>query len=196
MSKTIDAKAQEDGLAVESVTLGIACDRLFAVGCGENNGVCLLYDVTDINTPKLIKTFNLSPASENKNPEESYLNDLGDLDAETTIFVPAEHSPTGKSGILFGGAISGTLSFYEFVCAREESATVPALKSGDSLSGGAIAGIVVGSLAVVAVLAFLFLRGRGGSAAQVDKSYGDSQASAATSTSGQAGQATIGSDLA
>ena len=53
ISATIDAKAQEDGLGVETVVVGIACDHLVAVGCGENNGMCLLYDNTAIASPKL-----------------------------------------------------------------------------------------------------------------------------------------------
>lgn len=116
MSRTIDEKAQEDGLAVETVTVGVACSRLVTVACGENNSMCLLYDITNINDPVLLKTFNLSPASKDKNPEKSYRDDMGDLDPETTIFVPKEQSPTGCTGVLFGGAISGTLSFYEFEC--------------------------------------------------------------------------------
>ena len=116
MKDTVDAKAQEDGLAVEAVTVGVACNRLVAVACGENNMMCNLYDVSNINSPSLLKTFNLSPASRTKNPEQSYQDDLGDIDPETTTFVNKEDSPTGCTGIIFGGAISGTLSFYEFEC--------------------------------------------------------------------------------
>ena len=164
MKETVDEKAQEDGLGVETVTLAIACDHLVAIGCGENNGVCLMYDVTDIENPSLLKTFHLSPASETKNPEQSYRKDLGDLDAETTLFVPAQHSPTGKAGMLFGGAISGTLSFYEFVCQAEEVTFGSSNNSSnnDGLSGGAIAGIVVGGLAIVLIAGFAIMKKGGG----------------------------------
>ena len=166
MSQTVDFKAQEDGLAVESVVVGIACDHLVLLGCGENNGVCLLYDITEIESPRLIKTFHLSPASQNKNPENAYLDDLGDLDSETTIFVNADQSPTGKTGILFGGAISGTLSFYEFVCAREEvnpSIPAAAVDDGGGLSGGAIAGIAIAGVVLIAGLVFLIRKSDGSS---------------------------------
>merc|ERR1712150_113368 len=156
MSRTVDAKSPEDGLAVESVVVGVACSTLVAVACGENNSNCYLYDISAIESPKLVKVFNLTPASETQNPAYAYdQGTLGDLDAESTLFVTAKQSPTGKDGIIFGGAISGTLSFWEFECtipveavrenvcfAEEESLSL--VKDSDGLSTGAIVGIVVG----------------------------------------------------
>lgn len=160
MSKTVDEKAQEDGLAVEAVVVGVACDHLVAVACGENNGVCLLYDITDVSSPKRLKTFHLSPANENKNPDQSYRVDMGDLDSETILFLSPEKSPTGHSGILFAGAISGTLSFYEFECVNPDTGDEDIISSSSGLSGGAIAGIVIGGIvgAVLIVLLFVMLR--------------------------------------
>ena len=162
MSDTVDSKAQEDGLAVESVQVGVACGHLVAVACGENNGVCLLYDISEIETPELIKTFHLSPASRSKNPEQSYRNDMGDLDSETILFLSPETSPTGKAGFVFGGAISGTLSFYEFQCNGDDSSiqgtgniVVAEDDAEDELEAGAIAGIVIAC--VVGVVLFVFV---------------------------------------
>jgi hypothetical protein len=174
MSGTIDEKAEEDGLAPESVIVAIACGRVLAVSCGENNAVCFVYDITDIDNgsdPQLVKVFNLSPASENKSPGVAYDDGtLGDLDSESPIFVTACQSPTGKPGIFMNGAHSGTVSFWEFecvngveTCADEsqggETSSDEAASSGSSgdsgLSGGAIAGIVVGAVAVVGILAFV-----------------------------------------
>jgi hypothetical protein len=33
---------------VESIAVGISFDHLVALACGENNAVCLLYNITDI----------------------------------------------------------------------------------------------------------------------------------------------------
>jgi hypothetical protein len=110
ISETIDEKAPDDGLAPEAVTVAVACGKLLAISCGENNGDCFLYDITGIangDDPVLKKVFNLSPASELKSPGVAY-NDrtLGDLDAEVTLFVPANESPTGIDAVIFGGAHS------------------------------------------------------------------------------------------
>lgn len=70
MAETVDEKAQEDGIGVESVVVGIACGRLVALACGENNSMCFLYDITDIANPSLIKAFHLSEVSKTKNPAQ------------------------------------------------------------------------------------------------------------------------------
>lgn len=175
ISETIDWKAPEDGLAPESVTVAVACNRLLAVSCGENNGDCFLYDITNLNSgadPVLKKVFNLSPASEIKSPGVAYDDkSLGDLDAEVVLFVPPEESPTGKAAFIFGGAHSGTLSFWEFECNteiaavetvfvgeqnEEEQDTPVVSSSSDSeqgLSSGAKAGIAIGVIAGAIVVA-------------------------------------------
>lgn len=178
MAETVDEKAQEDGIGVESINIGIACGRLVALACGENNSMCFLYDITDIENPSLIKTFHLSEVSKTKNPAQSYRKDLGDIDAESVLWIPPSRSPNGKSGFLFGGAISGTLSFYEFQCLEAEDKCFPdgcgdAAESDSSSSSGssstnsgstkslsteAIALIAVGSVAAVAVAAFALSR--------------------------------------
>lgn len=131
--------------------------------------------------------FNLSPVSETQSPGVAYkARTLGDIDAETLRFVPANESPSGLAGIMFGGAHSGTLSFYEFVCMEpvdpvEETVyvgtdadvdgdnspvrapvSVPTditsiNNESDSLSGGAIAGIVIGAFLGVGLILFLLL---------------------------------------
>ncbi len=169
MGETVDEKAEEDGLAVESVVVGIACGHLVAVACGENNAMCLLYDITNISEPSLLKTFHLSEISRVKNAEQSYRKDLGDIDAETIIWIPPSRSPTGKSGFLFGGAVSGTLSFYEFQCLQQEdpcfpdgcsSSTGSSTSSSGGLSTAAIVGITVGAIAVVVIAALFIFRNR------------------------------------
>jgi hypothetical protein len=114
MGETVDAKAEEEGLGVESIVVGIACDRLAALGCGESNGVCLLYDITDISSPSILKILHLSEASRTKNPEQSYLKDLGDIDSETILWIPPSRSPTGNSGFLFGGRLVELCLFMSF----------------------------------------------------------------------------------
>jgi hypothetical protein len=167
MSTTVDEKSPEDGPAPESVTVGVACGRLVAVACGENNSDCFLYDITDIQNPKLEKVFNLSPESENKAPGVAYDERvLGEHDPEATIFVDAVDSPTGKTGIMFFGALSGTVSFYEFECTipvdrLERPSLENDIREGSDddsgLSGGAIGGIVVGGVAIIAAFVALFI---------------------------------------
>lgn len=151
--------------------VALACDRVLALSCGENNGSCLLYDITDITKgedPVLKKVFNLSPASETKSPGVAYKDrTLGDLDAEVTFFVPAKESPTGKAGIMFGGAHSGTLSFWEFECQDPVDPVDPSDRAfvgiaaedegddDDGPSSQAIVGIVVGVIAGVALIGFI-----------------------------------------
>jgi hypothetical protein len=171
-------------LAPESVVVAIACDRLIAISCGENNGNCYIYDITTITEPVFIDVFNLSPASETQSPGVAYdARTLGDIDAESLHYVPANESPTGLAGIMFGGAHSGTLSFYEFVCTEPVDPVTETVFVGtdaddagadaspvaaptdvtsidsesDSLSGGAIAGIVIGAILGVGVVLFLLM---------------------------------------
>ena len=200
MSATIDEKSPEDGPAPESVTVGIACSRLVAIACGENNSNCFLYDISDISTPKLIKVFNLSPESETKSPGVAYDERvLGEHDAESTLFVEPQYSPTGKAGIIFGGAISGTVSFYEFECetpvepvarAKDDNETnqsnvsPPVVKDdgGGDLSGGAIAAIVIGSILILGLIVYIvYLRSKEPEKVVIDssKTSGESDAHAA-----------------
>lgn len=198
MSATVDEKSPEDGPAPESVTVGIACSRLVAIACGENNSNCFLYDISDITTPKLIKVFNLSPESETKSPGVAYDERVvGEHDAESTLFVEAMYSPTGKAGVIFGGAISGTVSFYEFECetpvepvARatpndddtDETNVSTAVANNDGLPGGAIAAIVIGSIVIVGLLAYIInLKSKGPEQVVIDssKTNGESDAHAA-----------------
>ena len=108
ISQTVDEKSPKRGMEPEIVTVAVACDRVLAISCGENNGDCFLYDVTDLpNSPVLKQVFNLSPISQNVAPGPAYkARTLGDLDPEATFFAPADKSPTGKAGIFFGGAHS------------------------------------------------------------------------------------------
>lgn len=117
MEDAVDARSAKDGSGVEQIVVGEACGRLVAVTAVEKNSIGLLFDITVLNAPHLVKVFHLSPASQHKSPGIAY-NDgtIGDIDPENSVFLSAEQSPTGKTGILFAGAISGTISFWEFDC--------------------------------------------------------------------------------
>ena len=185
ISKTIDDKSPERGMEPELVTVAVACDRVFAVSCGENNGDCFLYDVTDLPSPPVLKqVFNLSPVSETVAPGPAYTaRTLGDLDPEATFFAPAAKSPTGKDGIFFGGAHSGTMSWWEFECETPVAAVERVFGSGTTggaasstsgsssenadtggggggMSGGAIGGLVLGGIAVAGIFAYFIYQSK------------------------------------
>ncbi|CAE8627683.1 unnamed protein product, partial [Polarella glacialis] len=115
LAKTIAEMNNPDGANPEAVVIGYACGRMLMVTATEKSGTAFVYDVSDPTTPKLLFVHHLSPASQSKSPGAAYADStLGDIDPESQIFLQASHSPTGKAGLLFAGAWSGTISFYEF----------------------------------------------------------------------------------
>mmetsp|Transcript_32235 Transcript_32235/g.58932 ORF Transcript_32235/g.58932 Transcript_32235/m.58932 type:complete len:708 (-) Transcript_32235:157-2280(-) len=117
LGQTVDERSLKDGAGTEAVVAGVACGRLIAVTATEKQGTAFVYDVTNPSAPELLFVQHLSTASETKNPGVAYADGtLGEIDAEAMIFLDACHSPTSKAGIMFGGAWSGTMSFWEFTC--------------------------------------------------------------------------------
>jgi|SaaInl74LU_5_DNA_1037368.scaffolds.fasta_scaffold04831_2 hypothetical protein len=117
MGDTVDERSLKDGYAAEAIVSGEACGKRYLVTVSEKNSVGFLYDVSDIENPVLAQVFHLSPGSEKRNPVLAYADGtLGEIDAESIIFMEAEDSPNGKAGILFAGAWSTSTSFWEFNC--------------------------------------------------------------------------------
>jgi len=117
LGQTVDERSPKDGAAPEAVVAGAACGRLLAVAATEKQSSALVYDITVVSRPRLLFVRHLSPASEVKNPGVAYGNrSLGEIDPESLVFLEAQHSPSGKPGVLFAGALSGTVSFWEFSC--------------------------------------------------------------------------------
>ncbi|KAJ1444958.1 hypothetical protein M885DRAFT_410944, partial [Pelagophyceae sp. CCMP2097] len=115
LSGTVDAQSQKDGANPESMVVGVACGRLVAVTSTEKSGTAFFYDVTVPTAPELLFVKHLTPASETLSAEIAYTwRLLGDVDAESVVFLDAEHSPSGKAAVVFAGALSGTVSYYEF----------------------------------------------------------------------------------
>lgn len=120
MSKYVDAESTGAGPAIENVIIGEACGRLVAAMAAEESSVAMLFDITDLASPDLVSVFHLSPASQHKSLGLAYDDgELGDLDPESGVFLRAEDSPSGKAGILWAGALSGTVSWWEFDCKEE-----------------------------------------------------------------------------
>merc|ERR1712054_332494 len=110
MGQTVDERSPKDGAAPETIVAGVACGRLMAVTATEKQSTVFVYDLSTITNPKLQFVKHLSPASEKKNPGVAYAaRQLGDIDPELMIFLEKEHSPSGKAGVMFGGAWSGTM---------------------------------------------------------------------------------------
>mmetsp|Transcript_32237 Transcript_32237/g.58937 ORF Transcript_32237/g.58937 Transcript_32237/m.58937 type:complete len:199 (-) Transcript_32237:85-681(-) len=117
LGETVDERSLKDGAGTEAVVAGVACGRLLAVTATEKQSTAFVYDVTDPSAPELLFVQHLSAASQTKNPGVAYADGtLGEIDAEAMIFLDACHSPSGKAGVMFGGAWSGTMSFWEFEC--------------------------------------------------------------------------------
>ena len=124
MGDTVDERSQKDGTASETIVIGEACGTVYMVTVAEKSSIGYLYDVTDITSPKLVQVFHLSPASETKNPVVAYKDrTLGEIDAESIIFLDEKTSPSSNAGILFAGAFSTTTSFWEFDCEVKAKAT-------------------------------------------------------------------------
>jgi hypothetical protein len=105
----------KDGAGPEAIVVGKACGRLLAVTATEKQGTAFVFDITDITKPTLQFLHHLSPASEKKNPSVAYADEeLGEIDPESITFVNAEDSPNGNAGVMFAGAWSSTMTFYEF----------------------------------------------------------------------------------
>jgi hypothetical protein len=114
---TVDERSPKDGAGTEAIVAGIACGSLVAVTATEKSGVAFVWDISTISAPSLLFVSHLSPMSETKSPGLAYASrELGEIDPESMIFLEAAESPSGNAGVLFGGAWSGTVSFWEFVC--------------------------------------------------------------------------------
>lgn len=126
LGNTVDERSQKDGAGAEAVVVGTACGSLLAVTATEKQGVCLVWDISNVATsdPTLLFVRHLSEISETVNPGIAYeKRTLGDIDPESMVFLEASDSPTGNAGVMFAGAWSGTLSFWEFTCPSSATTT-------------------------------------------------------------------------
>lgn len=140
LGQTVDDRSEKDGAGTEAIVAGQACGSLMAVTATEKSSTVFVYDISHIDSPSLLFVKHLSPASETKNPGVAYADrSLGEIDPEAMIFLDDAHSPSGKAGVMFGGAWSGTMSFWEFECPST------------SESSGASGASLVAFLALVAI---------------------------------------------
>ena len=124
LGQMVDDRSAKDGPGVEAIVAGKACGSLVAVTATEKQGTAFVYDISNIASPTLLFVKHLSPASETKNPGVAYADrSLGEIDPEAMIFLEEEHSPSGKAGVMFAGAWSGTMSFWEFECPTTTTST-------------------------------------------------------------------------
>ena len=154
MEQTQDVESDSSGTQIEHIDTGIACGRLVAVVASEKTSVAWLYDITNIASPDLIQTFHLSPESRTKSPGVAY-NDgtIGEIDPENFVFLNPWESPTGKAAMVFAGAFSGTLSYWEFECVEEDDAYgVPPNNNEDESSAGVVSFSWAMSVALLSLL--------------------------------------------
>mmetsp|Transcript_35215 Transcript_35215/g.85341 ORF Transcript_35215/g.85341 Transcript_35215/m.85341 type:complete len:726 (-) Transcript_35215:121-2298(-) len=121
LSQMVDKRSGKDGAGVENVIMGEACGRLVTAMATEKSSIGMLFDITDITTPELLHVFHLSPAARDSSFGLAYnAGEIGEIDPESGVFLSAKESPSGKAGILWAGALSGTVSWWEFDCKEEE----------------------------------------------------------------------------
>ena len=161
LSKTVDSRSGKDGAGVENVIIGEACGRLVTAMATEKSSIAMLFDITDITTPELLQVFHLSPVSQNKSFGLAYNEgEIGDIDPESGVFLSAKESPSGKAGILWAGALSGTVSWWEFDCKEmpQEAKEVPVSSSSSSrLNMWTMVIILMGACFVLSVLQSSYL---------------------------------------
>lgn len=128
LGQTVDERSLKDGPAAEAVVVGEACGSRFAVTASEKNSIGFIYNLDDVTNPELVKTFHLSEVSESLNPGVAYeARSLGEIDSESIVFLDASKSPTDNAAVIFAGAWSGTISYWEFTCEGDIPATpIPA----------------------------------------------------------------------
>jgi hypothetical protein len=116
------------------------------VTVSEKNSLGFLYDIDGIENPILEQVFHLSEASKDKNAGTAYADrTLGEVDTETILFLSEDESPTGKPSVLFAGAWSSTISYWEFDCpaaAAENDPTNPG-SSANTRSGLGLVSLVM-----------------------------------------------------
>ncbi|CAE8717012.1 unnamed protein product [Polarella glacialis] len=149
LNNTIDERSLKDGAGPEAVVIGYACGRMLMVTATEKQGTAFVYDVSDPTAPKFLFVHHLSPASQSKNPGVAYADGtLGDIDPESSIFLQASASPTGKAGVMFAGAWSGTISFYEFEgCVEPTITTAAATTTAGAAAAAATTAVVAANSA-------------------------------------------------
>jgi hypothetical protein len=87
------------------------------VAATEGNSIAWLYDITNMASPEVVKIFHLSPVSQYKSPGLAYNEGtLGEIDTESIFFLAPEETANGRAAVVFGGANSGTFSYWEFEC--------------------------------------------------------------------------------
>jgi len=135
LSQNIDASSVKEGPAFENIVTGVACGRLIAATATEKSSIAWLYDITNLASPTLIDVFHLSPGSRNKSPGLAY-NDgtLGEIDSESFFFLSAAETPNGKAALVFEGAFSGTVSWWEFDCVEPDDPTEQNLNASNARS--------------------------------------------------------------
>ena len=157
MGALVDDRTTKDGPAAETVVVGEACGKMYAVTVSEKNSLGFLYDISNLNNPVLEKVFHLSPVSESLNPGLAYNErTLGEIDSETIQFLGEEQSPTGNAAVLFTGAWSGTTSLWEFSCPSGSSPTSTTSGS-SSTSSSLVADYMSGLFALSGLILLTFV---------------------------------------
>lgn len=103
-----DGRSDNKGPEPESVTIGEIDGTVYAFIVLERMGGIMVYDITDPQAPVFVNYTNNRDFS--GDPEAGLAGDLG---PESSVFIPADNSPTGTNLLVVSNEVSGTTTIFE-----------------------------------------------------------------------------------
>lgn len=130
-SNAIDSRSDDKGPEPEAATIGKILDSTYAFIGLERIGGVMIYNITNPRAPYFVdyintRNFSVSPSAAN-------LSTVGDLGAESIVFVPKSESPNGKDLLLVSNEVSGTVAVIQLNGRSDYQLQI--LHSGDMESG-------------------------------------------------------------
>jgi len=112
-SVALDNRSRSKGPEPEGIAVGVVDGRTYAFIGLERIGGIMVYEITDPRHARFIsyvnnRNFSIPP----QRADGSVNPDAGDSGIEGLIFIPGDHSPTGKPLVVVGNETSGTTTVW------------------------------------------------------------------------------------
>lgn len=161
-SNAIDSRSDDKGPEPEAATIGKILDSTYAFIGLERIGGVMIYNITNPRAPYFVdyintRDFSVSPSSAN-------LSTVGDLGAESIVFVPKSESPNGKDLLLVSNEVSGTVAVIQL--------NMPSLSIADARAVAAPGRVITSGIVTRAWGRFIYIQDATGAIA-VRQSSGD-----------------------